>query len=101
MYTEPLLSVDNAKVRVMPTMEILGITFDQKLRWKDHVQGVATRARQRLGQLSATCGRKWGVSPDTFVYLYKVYIRPILEYGSEVWGDASRHTLARLDSVQH
>ncbi len=82
VYTEPLLSVDNVQVSVMPTMKILGITFDQKLRWKDHVQGVATRARQRLGQLSATCGRKWGVSPDTFVYLYKVYIRPILECGS-------------------
>eukprot|EP00061_Rhincodon_typus_P012210 g37801.t1 len=34
-----------------PTIDILGVTIDQKLHWTHHINTVATRADQKLGIL--------------------------------------------------
>ena len=62
--------------------KFLGFTFNQNLSHKAHIQDVINRCNKRLNLLKAIKGKSWGASPSTIIYTYKVYIRPILEYGS-------------------
>nr|CAI5846728.1 unnamed protein product [Callosobruchus analis] len=40
-------------------------------------------------------------TPEQLLLLYKVQIRPSLEYCSHVWDCAPKHSLSLLDSIQN
>ncbi len=80
------LVVDGAVVKFQPAMKILGVYFDEDLNWFRHVAYVKARVKQRVGMLARICGRTWGVLPDTAVFVYKVWVRPMIEYAGAVWG---------------
>ena len=79
------------------TIKLLGVTFDAKLSFRDHLHSIATRGCQRLGVLRRACrvldyhGR---------LCAYKGFVRPILKYAPLVWMGAASSHLARLDRVQ-
>ena len=80
------------------SITLLGVLFDQKLSFGEHLRSVATRARQRLGLLRRSvhllplAGR---------ITVYKAFVRPLLEYAPLIWIGASSSHLSRLDRVQH
>ena len=78
-------------------MKLLGVTFDSKLSFRQHLHAVSTRACQRLGFL-----RKASHVLDHRGRLcaYKGFVRPVLEYAPLVWMGAAPTHLARLDRVQ-
>ncbi len=80
------LVVDGAVVKFQPAMKILGVYFDEDLNWIRHVAYVKARVKQRVGMLARICGRTWGVMPDTMVFVYKVWVRPMIEYAGAVCG---------------
>merc|ERR1711991_1115481 len=42
-----------------------------------------------------------GLKQNIALNLYKTIVRPIMEYGVEVWGDTSYTNLKKLDSIEH
>ena len=82
-----------------PSLDILGVRFDCKLTFESHVHGVVSRVSQRIGIVRMVNG----VYADTSVLLrcYYVFILPILEYCSHVWGSAASSHLRRLDRQIH
>ncbi len=67
-------------------MKILGVYFDEEINWCRHVAYVKARVKQRVGMLARICGSTWCVLPDTAVFVYKVWVRPMIEYAGAVWG---------------
>ena len=70
-----------------PNLDILGIMFNSKLTFEDHVRGIVSRVFQLNGILILVMR----VSVDTSVLLrcYYAFVLPILEYCSQVWGSAT------------
>ena len=60
----------------------LGIVFDNRLHFEQHVSYCTTKARQRIGLVKRNFKH---LDERTFLTLYKSLIRPLLEYGSTVW----------------
>ena len=89
------LKVDGIEVVFDKTIKILGVLFDEDLNWKSHAGYVRAKVLQRVGLLNRICGKAWGVLPDTAVHVYKVWVRPMIEYASAVWGDISPATFER------
>ncbi|GFV82324.1 putative RNA-directed DNA polymerase from transposon BS [Trichonephila clavipes] len=56
--------------------------------------------RKRLDLLKYLAGRDWGADAGTLRLTYTSFIRPVLEYGSQIYFSASRTNLAKLDRVQ-
>ncbi|GFV62086.1 uncharacterized protein TNCV_4108891 [Trichonephila clavipes] len=54
----------------------------------------------RLDLLKYIAGRDWGADAGTLRLTYTSLIRPVLEYGSQIYFSASRTNLAKLDRVQ-
>nr|CAH7740839.1 unnamed protein product [Callosobruchus chinensis] len=65
--------------------------------WHEHVSSITIAARKKLGYLFRA--RKY-FSPSKLLTLYKVQIRPSVEYCSHIWGAAALTTLSILDAVQ-
>ena len=54
----------------------------------------------RVSLVSEYLGLDAILRPDSFLHLYKAQIRPCLEYGSHLWREPSKHSLATLDAIQ-
>ena len=75
----------------------MGITVDQNLTFRNHVENIVSRASIR-SNLILRCF----VSGERRLLLkaFTVYVRPILEFDSCVWSPHFHQDIERLESVQ-
>lgn len=85
-------------VRPSTTAKLLGVVFDQELRWKDHVQQAIKRATKTN---IALCGLRH-LRPEQMRQLYQACVTPVMNYASTVWHDPLRDKthLRHLTTVQ-
>ena len=71
----------------IPNLDILGVKFDIKLIFEDHVRGIASRVCQRIGIFKLV--KRVFVDTSVLLPCYYTFVLPILEYCSQVWGSAA------------
>ncbi|GFW90886.1 uncharacterized protein LOC103524116 [Trichonephila clavipes] len=79
----------------------LWISLDSRLTWTKHVAKVVEIATSRLSLLKRIAGVKWGSSQSVLTSTFTSYIRPVIDYGSELLVTASDSALSKLDIVQN
>ena len=79
------------------SLNVLGLTIDSRLTWKEHIHGIAAVASQKLGFLFAV--RSYS-SSTLLLALYKSLVRPHLEYCSHIWAGAAECHLELLNKIQ-
>ncbi|CDM38421.1 Probable transposable element [Penicillium roqueforti FM164] len=92
------VTFNGAVVKPSPTAKLLGVTFDQGLRWKEHVQQAIKRATKATIALSGLRHLR----PEQMRQLYQACVTPIIDYASTVWHDPLRDKthLRHLNTVQ-
>ncbi|XP_072017051.1 uncharacterized protein [Amphiura filiformis] len=75
MYSENLAIVDKVK--------ILGVTISSDLKWDLHLSQVKRKASNKLYMLKVL--KKFSLSVDDLITIYRCYVRPLLEYAVPVW----------------
>ncbi|GFS89532.1 putative RNA-directed DNA polymerase from transposon BS [Trichonephila clavipes] len=78
----------------------LGYILDPEILSNKHIDYMINKGRKRLDLLKYIAGRDWGVDAGTLRLTYTSLIRPVLEYGSQIYFSASPTNLAKLDRVQ-
>ena len=77
-----------------PNLDIIGLKFDSKLTFKDHVRGFVFRVSQRIFILRLVKR----IFRETSVFLRCYYlVLQIVEYCSPVWGSAAECNLRNLE----
>ena len=92
------LTFNGIAITESPTVNILGITIDQKLNWTHHINTMATRAGQRLGILQRVTHL---LTPQSLSTSYKAQDRNAMEYSPLAWMGAAPTTLKKLDTIQN
>jgi hypothetical protein len=69
------------------------------LNWRAHVDGALAKAKRRSADLLWVCRGDRGIRPRTAVTLWKSMVRPLLEYGAELWG--GKITAGREEEAEH
>ena len=70
------------------------------LTFESHIEDIVTRAKKRLNLLKAIRGQQWGASPDTILYTYRTYVRPILEYGCILYSNEKDEILKKIQAIE-
>ena len=96
----PRLWLRKELIKYQKQIKFLGITFDEKLTFKPHIEDIVSRCKKRLNLLKAIRGTTWGAHPSTILYSYKVFIRPILEYGSILFAHCDKDLLKKIQAVE-
>ena len=91
-------SCRETRLKVVKAYKYLGIWFTDDLSWREHVRVTLAKASKK----SASLGQFFGNSrvparAKTLVWLS--FVRPVLEYGSEVWTPTAREKL-QLEAIQ-
>ena len=94
----PDLSIDGTILRRVTSHKHLGLTISSNMSWSEHIDNICASAGSRLNIL-----RKLGhkLSRRTIELLYFAYVRPLLEYGSVIFGDHHISDALKLDRVQN
>ena len=69
--------LDDSEIKLTDTLRILGITFDRKLKFKDHI---AEQTKKACAKASALRRLRRFIPQDVMIRLYKAYVLPHLEY---------------------
>lgn len=94
------ISLENTPIQETNEAKYLGIYLDKKLTWKTHAEKISESAQKRLKLLKRLTATKWGCSRSTLNQTYKSYIKPVLQYGSEVLVTSPNHA-SKLEKVQN
>ncbi|XP_023244780.1 uncharacterized protein LOC111642644 [Centruroides sculpturatus] len=98
----PSIKIDNIKIKNATSVRYLGIVFDPKLNWTEHVHYVYEKAVKVAQALKTISRNQWGYGPSSSRILYTAVIEPIVTYGAEIWGTSVTrvHIKRKLLSIQ-
>ena len=68
----------------------IGVTFDKRQTWKQHIAKVEAKARRRLAILRKLACTTWGASEKILKTVYHRTVRPHLRYGFTAWSSIAK-----------
>jgi len=101
LQREPQIFLGDRPVVFRDSCKFLGLHFDQRLRWKIHVENLKNSCLKAINILKVLSHSSWGSDRVTLLRLYRSLIRSKLDYGSQVYMSASQHVLSKLDPVHN
>ena len=75
----------------------LGIIFDNKLTFREHIIDKVNKANSILGVIKRNFKN---LSNEAFIILYKTMVRSHLEYGVQIWNPHHKELITKLEKVQ-
>ena len=94
------LILNNQTIKVKHQFKYLGIIFQENGLYNAHVSYVHDKCLKRINLLRMLKGTNWGVSKDPLLCIYSALIRPIIEYGTEIYFNSSDSTLKQIEEIQ-
>ena len=82
-------------IRASPNLDIIGVKFDSKPTFEDHVHGIVSSVSHRIGILRLV--KLIFVDTSALLRCYFAFFLLVLEYCSSVWGSAAECHLQLLE----
>ena len=95
----PEIRMGNKRIPVAATIKFLGLTWDSKMSWEQHINSLKSRCSKDLNLLKSLTSYSWGADQETLIRLYRTIIRPKIDYGCIVYGSASSKLLRSVDVI--
>ena len=77
------LILNNQPIEVVKSAKLLGLTFNDHLKWNDQVGQIVKKSSKRLYMLRLL--KRARADTKTLIHVYVTCIRPVAEYGAQVW----------------
>ena len=94
------LVLNDISIPLVSSIRFLGIIFDSRLTWAQHISSLKAKCQSDLRLLSLVSWNNWGSDPNILRMLYMSLIRSKMDYGSFLFDEASRSNLILLDRIQ-
>jgi len=69
-------------------LKYLGVVFDEKLTWNNHLKYTNCKILKLMGQLNRCTSAEWGLNYECRWNLYRHAVEPAILYGCPIWGVA-------------
>ena len=83
------------------TVKYLGIIFDSRLNLNTMMKYVKAKAVKRISILKCLAGKGCGADRSVLLRIYKSMIRPILEYGCQIFDGPGNKAVESIETVQN
>ena len=80
--------LNNKAIPQVNSLKYLGIIFDHKLTFKEHIQHMAEKCTKLIFSISKSAKLNWGLDHKPLKTIYVGGILPLLTYGAPVWSFA-------------
>ena len=91
--------MEGNKLEIVQNSKLLGLTVTSNGRWDLNAKNTVLKANSRLWFLRRL--KLLGASRDTFLVIYKLFGRSILEYCAPVWtGNLTKANIQSIERVK-
>ncbi|GIY92049.1 RNase H domain-containing protein [Caerostris extrusa] len=97
---QPKIFLKGQLLESVKTPTYIGFTVDTEINCSKHINRLCEKGRKRLQLLKYISGRDWGVDAGTLKITYTALIRPILEYGCQIYQVFASTNLKKLEKIQ-
>ena len=97
----PPLTLYGIPLQYRSSGKFLGLLFDSRLTWKEHILSLKNTTSRRLRLLQTLSHVSWGADRKTLLYLHTTLILSTLDYGCHIYSSASDSLLKLLDPLHH
>jgi ribonuclease HI len=97
----PRLQLNGQNLIIVETHKILGLKFDEKLKWNCHVEYIKEKVNKRLNLIKALSGLQWGSDQDILLRIYQTMVLSVIEYGVTTYSSARYSILKKLDPLHN
>jgi len=99
LTSKPLLFINNSAIQVSSEAKFLGIIFDSKLTFRQHINQLKAKCIKASNIIKVISHYDWGADPDTLLNIYRTLIRSRIDYGCIIYGSARPSYTKQLDTV--
>lgn len=97
-----MLSVNNTIIPLQKSVKYLGIIFDQKLNFREHIEYTCEKSVKCGRALYPLLNRKSRLNHKNKMLIFNTCIRPIMTYGCPVWYPrAAKTNVKKLQIIQN
>ena len=89
---------NNEVIEVVNEYKYLGVMLKYDLKWNENIEYVIGKGKERSNSVSSILRFK-GLSTEAKLCIWKALVRPILEYGTQIWWPNKTQSM-RLERVQ-
>ena len=89
--------LNNSSLEIVDVHKYLGVYISSDNKWNKHIESIIASASKQIAYLRKL---KYILPKETLNKLYCTYIRPLLEYASEVWDGCTITDSNRSEQVQ-
>ncbi|GFW64559.1 RNA-directed DNA polymerase from mobile element jockey [Trichonephila clavipes] len=90
------LTLFDDNIQWVSVVKYLGLHIDSRLTFKKHIDHLAEKFWGRISLAISLIGRRSPLSLENKVILYKQILRPVITYGSPVWGAAAATHMKKI-----
>lgn len=90
--------LDNTnELKTVKSEKDLGITFQQNLKFDEHIRNVVNKANRLLGLVKISFSY---IETTSFLTIYETIIRPIIDYGDSVLNPSLKKHIQIIENIQ-
>lgn len=93
------LMTDGKPVPYRKSVKYLCVTLDSKLHWTEHITNKIKKTKRYLIHVANITRNNWGPKPKLMCWAFTSVVRPMLCYGSMIWGHRAPAQEAKLRRV--
>ena len=93
----PRLNFNDIPITFVEHHKHLGITLEHDAKWHKHIDNISISAGKILGMMRKV---KFLLSRKTLKQIYISFLKPILEYASDIWDDCKQYEKDNLEKIQ-
>lgn len=95
------LKLYDRDLKFVNQIKFLGVIFDSKLNWKEHINYLKSSCTSGINLLRVLSHQTWGADIPTLLHIYRSLIRTKLDYGSIAYSTAKKSYLKIVDTIQN
>nr|CAH7764324.1 unnamed protein product [Callosobruchus chinensis] len=100
-HPEPLLKLGESRINCRTHTKLLGLIFDRKLNWGEHINYITKRCSKSLNLMKCMANMNWGADREILLKLYTSLVRSRIDYADVIYTSARRSRLDQLDRIQN
>ncbi len=99
--TPPSIKFKGEQIPRSKVAKYLGVHLDAKLTWHVHIEKKVAELKVKRTKMYWLLNRNSSLSFENKLLLYKVILKPVWMYGAQIWGQARKSTVRKLQIFQN
>ncbi|XP_055924518.1 uncharacterized protein LOC129956612 [Argiope bruennichi] len=101
LHPDPKLKLNNQLIPFVSEIKFLGMILDSKLTFNAHIDYLKRKCTLSMNIMKILSNLWYGAESSSLLKIYRALIRSKLDYGSAIYGSASKSTLRPLDTIHN